>query len=156
MVIWFYLACLITHSEIIHGDFKYKGDKEVGINYNMKLVRIPLSEPTEKQYEFLELFFSSYNDIIKCIKEQEEFSEILQHIKTYDSIEDLKNNYNERINRNKDITRGSINGYIKKLKKTSAIETMTNPDNKVEKIIKITFLGIAFVLNYLFNKFIQK
>ena len=156
MVIWFYIACLITDTDVIHGDFKYEEDTEVGINYNMNLVRIPLSELTEKQYEFLELFCSNYEDIINCIKKQKEFSEILKYTKSYDSIEMLKNSYNERINKNKDITRGSINGYLKKLKKISAIETMVNPDNKIEKKIKITYLGIAFVLKYLWNNLLQK
>ena len=156
MVIWFYIACLITHTDVKHGDFKYKGDVEVGINYNMNIVRIPLSEPTEKQFEFLELFFSNFDDIRKCIKNQEKFSEILQYVKGYDSIENLKNSYNERINKHRDITRGSINGYLNKLKKISAIETMVNPENKVEKVIKITYLGIAFVINHLFNNFLHK
>jgi len=151
MVIWCYISCLITNTNIIHGDFKYKGKKAVGINDNMKLVGIPLSRPTEKQFEFLELFFTSYNDIIDMLEDYKPFEDLMSHVKTYNSIEDLRIAYGLKIN-NKEITRGSINGYIQKLKSISALETMVNPETKIEKIIKITYLGIAFVLNYLVNK----
>ena len=72
-------------------------------------------------------------------------------IKSFDSIEDLKIAYGIKIN-NQEITRGSINGYLKKLKKKSAIETMVNLESKIEKKIQITYLGITYVLNYLFKK----
>jgi hypothetical protein len=155
MVVWFYIACLITDTDIIHGDFKYKGDMEVGITYNMNLARIPFIEPTDKQYEFLELFFTSFEEIMKCIENQKPFDTILEHIKVYDSIESLKDRYNQQINKGKDITRGSINGYLNKLKKISAIETTINPENKLEKKIEITYLGISFVLNYIYNKYMK-
>jgi len=151
MVIWCYLGCLITNTDIIHGDFKYKGKEAVGINYNMNLVRIPLTTPTEKQYEFLELFFTSYRDIVEIMKNQESFDKILTCIRNFESIEDLRKAYGKKI-KNEEITRGSINGFIKKLKKISVLETMVNQETKIEKKIKITYIGIAFVLKYLFQK----
>ena len=154
MVIWVYISCLITNTDIIHGEFKYKGKNAVGISDNMNLVRFPLSTPTEKQFEFLELFFTSYDDVMIIMRQNESFEKIMFHIRSYNSIEDLKIAYGKKINK-KEITRGSINGYIKKLKKKSALETMVNPESKIEKKIKISYLGIAYVLNYLFNKINQ-
>ena len=151
MVIWVYISCLITNTEIVHGNFKYKGKDAVGIIDNMNLVRIPLSTLTERQFEFLELFFTSYDDVMEIMRQNESFEKLMSHIRSYNSIEDLKIAYGKKIN-NREITRGSINGYLKKLKKKSAIESMINPESRIEKKIQITYLGIAYVLNYLFNK----
>jgi len=62
MVIWLYIACSITNTEIIHGDFIYEGSKEVGIYRNMELPTIPFQVITDKQFEFLELFFNTYKN----------------------------------------------------------------------------------------------
>jgi len=57
IVIWFNIASIIADIEIIHGDFKYKGNVEVGITQNFNLIRIPFNIPTLMQFEFLMLFF---------------------------------------------------------------------------------------------------
>ncbi len=41
---------------------------------------------------------------------------------------------------------GSINGYIQKLNKISALNIYPNPKDKKEKAIKISYLGIAYFL----------
>ncbi|MFW9989855.1 MAG: hypothetical protein ACFFC3_14485, partial [Candidatus Odinarchaeota archaeon] len=61
MVIWLYIACTITNTEIIHGDFKYKENVEVGITRNMNLVRLSLNTPTIMQFEFL------FYQIFQCL-----------------------------------------------------------------------------------------
>ena len=50
----------------------------------------------------------------------------------------------------KELTRGSINGYLKKMKKLSLIKSSPNPENRKEKIIQITYLGIAYFLHELY------
>ena len=50
------------------------------------------------------------------------------------------------------LTRGSINGYIKKLQNLSTLEISPNPEDKKEKTITISYLGIAFFLQNLYNK----
>jgi len=57
MSIWFYLACSITNTKIIHADYKYEGNEEVGINSNVEIITLPFNNITDKQFEFLELFF---------------------------------------------------------------------------------------------------
>ncbi|MEJ2277391.1 MAG: hypothetical protein P8Y70_06530, partial [Candidatus Lokiarchaeota archaeon] len=44
--IWFYIACSITNTKIIHGDFIYEGNREAGIISNMELITIPFESIT--------------------------------------------------------------------------------------------------------------
>ena len=62
MDIWFYIACSLTNTRLIHGDFIYEKNEEVGIYSNVELTTIPFPSLTNKQFEFLELFFNDYND----------------------------------------------------------------------------------------------
>ncbi|MHA1491875.1 MAG: hypothetical protein ACTSRI_19755 [Promethearchaeota archaeon] len=156
IIVWFYIACSITNTEIIHGDFKYRGDKEVGITQNMNLVRIPLDTPTKMQFEFLNLFLKNPKNVIPIMKKEQTIDSLLSNIKSFDSIEDLKEAFNNRRTINEKITRGSINGYIKKLKHISAITTRKNYDNMKEKIIEITYIGISFIINNIFKLYRKK
>jgi len=52
----------------------------------------------------------------------------------------------------KNIGRGTINGYIQQLKKKSLLNLSVNPDNKKEKSIEISYLGIAYFLNELYKR----
>ncbi len=156
MVIWFYIACTITNTEIIHGDFKYKDNIEVGITRNMNLIRLSLNPPTMMQFEFLKLFFTNHEDIIFSLRNQDIFDSLLPNIKAYESIEDLKESFNKNRKSSEQITRGSINGYLKKLKSMSAIVLYKNPKNQKEKRIEISYIGISFVLNHLFNSYKNK
>ena len=156
MIIWFYIACTINNTEIIHGDFKYKENIEVGITRNMSLVRLSLNTPTMMQFEFLKLFFTNHNEVITALKNQDNFDSLLSSIKSFESIESLKESFNNKRKNDDQITRGSINGYIKKLKHMSAIILYKNPNNEKEKRIEITYLGISFIINYIFNNYMKK
>lgn len=156
MIIWFYIACTITNTEIIHGDFKYRENIEVGIIKNMNLVRIPLSTPTMMQFEFLKLFFTNPEKIVTVLKDQDDFDSLLLMVKSFESIKDLKDKFNKRRKNGEQITRGSINGYIKKLKHMSAITLYNNPDNEKEKRIEITHIGISFIINHFFYVYMKK
>ena len=156
MIIWFYIACTITNTEIIHGDFKYKENIEVGITRNMNLVRIPLNTPTRMQFEFLKLFITNPEKIITALKNQDNFNSLLSSIKFFESIEVLKDTFNNKRKNEEKITRGSINGYIKKLRHMSAITLYKNPENKKEMRIEITYIGISFMINYILNNYMKK
>jgi len=156
MAIWFYIACTITNTEIIHGDFKYKENIEVGIIQNMNLVRLSLNSPTIMQFEFLKLFFINHENIITALRNQDTFNSLLSNIKSFESIEDLKESFNNKKKNDEQITRGAINGYIAKLKHMSAITLYKNPENKKEKRIEITYIGISFIINHIFNNYMKK
>lgn len=49
--------------------------------------------------------------------------------------------------REESLTRGSINGYIQLLSKLSALRIYPNPDDKKEKAIEISYLGISYFLH---------
>jgi len=61
----------------------------------------------------------------------------------------LTNVFNKK--KRKNIGRGTINGYIQQLKKKSILNLNVNPDNKKEKSIEISYLGIAYFLNELYK-----
>ena len=153
MVIWLYIACSITSTRIIHGDFIYEGSKEVGIYSNMDLPTIPFPLISYKQFEFLELFFSTYDDYHDFFKPELTFNDnlLLYNRKKYNSLEEIKKALENR--REESLTRGSINGYIQKLNKISALNIHPNPKDKKEKTIEISYLGIAHFLNKLFNNY---
>jgi len=148
--IWFYISCCLTNMRIIHGEYKYEGDKEIGIYYNIDFQKIPIKIPTEKQFEILELFFMDCKTIKKILYNQEPFEKLLGIVVNYKSIEELRKEYERRIK--KEISRGALYGYFYRLKENSAIRLYSNPENKVETSVEITYLGIAYVLYFLFNK----
>ena len=152
MVIWLYIACSITSTRIIHGDFIYERSEEVGIYSNMDLPTIPFPLISDKQFEFLELFFSTYDNYHDFFKPELTFNDnpLLYNRKMYISIEELKNALDNK--RNESLTRGSINGYIQKLNKISALNIYPNLKDKKEKTIEISYLGISHFLNKIIKR----
>jgi hypothetical protein len=153
MVIWLYIACSITSTRIIHGDFIYEGREEVGIYSNMDLPTIHFPLISDKQFEFLELFFSNYDNYHDFFKPELTFNDnlLLVNRRKYNSLEDIKKALENK--RDESLTRGSINGYIQKLNKISALNIHPNPKDKKEKTIEISYLGIAHFLNKLIKNY---
>lgn len=156
MIIWFYIACSITNTRVIHGDFIYEGSKEVGIYSNMNLPTIPFQVLTDKQFEFLELFFNKYSTYRDFFSPNLSFNDnpLLSSRKKFFSLEVLKQTLEKK--REESLTRGSINGYIQILSKISALTINPNPDDKKEKTIEISYLGIAYFLHKIFVKNLSK
>ncbi len=152
MNIWFYIACSITNINVIHGDFIYEGNKEVGIYSNMNLLTFPFQLLTDKQLEFLELFFNNYNDYRNFLTPELSFNDnsILSNRKKYKSLEELREALEKK--RNESLSRGSVNGFIQKLSKISALNIYPNPKDKKEKTIEISYIGIAYFLHKLSKK----
>jgi len=152
MVIWLYIACSITNTKIIHGDFIYEGSREVGIYSNMSIPTIPFQIITDKQQEFLELFFNTYDTYRDFFNPDLSFNnnQLLFKRKKYNSLEELREAL--EIKRNGSLSRGSINGYVQKLSKISALNIYPNPDDKKEKAIEISYIGIAYFLHKLILK----
>ncbi len=152
MVIWLYIACSITNTKIIHGDFIYEGSKEVGIYRNMELPTIPFQLITDKQFEFLELFFNTYKSHHDFFNPDLTFNDnqLFSVRKKYTSLETLKEKLEEK--RGNSLSRGSINGFIQKLKRISALNIFPNPKDKKEKTIEISYIGIAYFLRKLFKE----
>ena len=150
MVIWLYIACSITNTNIIHGDFIYEGRNEVGIYSNMNLPTIPFQLITDKQLEFLELFFEKYDNYREFFDPDLAFNDnmLLFMRKKYNSLEEIKEALENK--RNSSLSRGSINGFIQKLSKISALNVYPNPKDKKEKTIEISYIGIAYFLHKLF------
>ena len=155
MTIWFYLACSITKTKVIHGDFIYEGKEEVGILSNIELVKIPFKQITDKQFEFLGLFFKKHDSFNDFFTKNLNFNEnpLLSKTKKFKSLEELKKELEAK--RNEALSRGSINGYIQKLNSLSALNITPNPNDKKEKMISISFLGISIFLQKLITKFIE-
>jgi len=153
MVIWLYIACSITNTKIIHGDFIYEESREVGIYSNMELPTIPFQIITDKQFEFLELFFSTYENYDEFFNPDLPFDDnlLLSQQKKFDSLEILKGALESK--RDESLTRGSINGYIQKLNKISALNIYPNPKDKKEKTVEISYLGIAYFLHKLITRY---
>lgn len=152
MDIWFYVACSITDTKIIHGDFIYEKNKEVGIYSNLELQTIPFQTLTDKQFEFLELFFNEYNESAQFFEPGLSFNNnpLLYNRKKYQSLEELKS-VMEKV-RKTTISRGSLNGFVQKLSTISALNIYPNPSDKKEKSIEISYFGIAYFLQTLFQK----
>jgi len=142
----------MTSTKIIHADYRYEGNEEVGINSNVELITLPFNNITEKQFEFLELFFEPNYSVDDFFSQEFSFNEhpVLTKIEKYNSLEQLRTALEER--KGSPLTRGSINGYIKKLQNLSTLEISPNPEDKKEKTITISYLGIAFFLQNLYNK----
>jgi hypothetical protein len=152
MDIWFYIACSITNTQIIHGDFIYEKNQEVGINSNVELTTVPFPSLTSKQFEFMELFFEKYEDTFQYFQPDLSFNqnELLRAQKKYDSLEDIKDALESK--RKATISRGVINGFIQKLERISAIILYPNEEDKKERSIEISYLGIAYFLDALHSK----
>ena len=148
--IWLYLACSITNTRIIHGDFVYDDGVEVGINKNDILKTISLGKLTPKQFEFLKIFFSSYKDPLQFFNNKLSFDEnpLLSKRIKYESIEQLRIALN-KLRNGEEITRGAINGFINKLNRIAALDIMNERQNKKE--VSISFIGISFFLEKLIN-----
>lgn len=149
MDIWFYIACSLTNTRLIHGDFVYEKNEEVGIYSNIELTMIPFPSLTDKQFEFLELFFNDYNKYTEFFLPERSFNEneLLINRKCYDSLEDIKQALETK--RKAGISRGSINGFIRKLENISALTRYPNPKDKKERSIEISYIGIAYFLDML-------
>jgi len=152
MDIWFYIACCISITRLIHGDFIYEKNQEVGIYSNIELTTIPFPSITDKQFEFLELFFEKYNDYKEFFLPERSFNEnqLLTNRKRYDSLEDIKEALEAE--RKVEISRGSINGFIRKLENISALTLYPNPEDRKEKSIEISYIGIAYFLHDIYKK----
>ena len=150
MIIWLYIACSITNTKIIHGNFIYEGSREVGIYSNMIIPTIPFQLITDKQLEFLELFFNHYDTYRDFFKPDLSFNDnqLLIKRKKYKSLEEIKGALESK--RNGSLSRGSINGFVQKLSKISAINIYPNPKDKKEKTIEISYIGIAYFIHKLF------
>jgi len=148
MDIWFYIACSITNTRIIHGDFIYEKNEEVGIYSNVELTTVPFPSLTDKQFEFLELFFHDYQDYTEFFQPELSFNKntLLTNRKKYVSLEDIKEALETK--RNATISRGVINGFIQKLEKISSVILYPNPEDKKEKSIEISYLGIGYFLQH--------
>ncbi|MEE9378143.1 MAG: hypothetical protein V3V33_08915 [Candidatus Lokiarchaeia archaeon] len=118
----------------------------------MNLLTIPFQLLTDKQFEFLELFFNNYNDYRNFFTPELSFNDnsILSNRKKYNSLEELREALESK--RNESLSRGSINGYVQKLSKISALEIYPNPKDKKEKTIEISYIGIAYFLHKLILK----
>ena len=151
MDIWFYVACSITNTRIIHGDFIYEKNEEVGIYSNLELTTVPFPSLTDKQFEFLELFFHDYKAYTEFFQPKLSFNEneLLTNRKKYVSLEDVKEAL--EIKRKITISRGAINGFIQKLEKVSAINLYPNPEDNKERSIEISYLGIGYFLQKLYT-----
>ena len=156
MGIWLYIGCSITNTRVIHGDFIYEGSKEVGIYSNMSLPTIPFQLLTDKQFEFLELFFNNYDTYHDFFTSDLSFNNnpLLSNRKRFNSLEILKETLEKK--REESLTRGSINGYIQILNKLSALTIYPNPDDKKEKTIEISYLGISYFLHKMFIKILKE
>jgi hypothetical protein len=152
MDIWFYIACSITNTRIIHGDFIYEKNQEVGINSNVELTTVPFPSLTSKQFEFMELFFEEYVESAQFFEPILSFNqnELLGAQKKYDSLEDIKDALESK--RKATISRGVINGFVQKLERISAITLYPNLEDKKERSIEISYLGIAYFLDALYSK----
>ena len=152
MDIWFYIASSITNTRIIHGDFIYEKNEEVGIYSNVELQTIPFQSLTDKQFEFLELFFNEYNNFSQFFEPELSFNNnpLLHKRQKYQSLKQLKV-VMEKV-RKTSISRGALNGFIQKLTLISALNINTNPLDKKEKSIEISYFGIAYFLHTLFQK----
>jgi len=150
MDIWIYIAASITNSRIIHGDFIYNQNIEVGIHKNDDLDTLYLSSLTSRQFEFLKLFFKPFETPLDFFKmKMLDFNEnsLLNNCRSYNSIEEIRFALNRQ--RGKKLTRGAINGYIDKLNRISAL-TIT-PEDQNKKKISISYIGIAFFQRELFK-----
>ncbi len=153
MDIWFYIASSITNTRVIHGDFIYEKNEEVGIYSNVELQTIPFQSLTDKQFEFLELFFNEYHNYSQFFEPELSFNNnpLLYDGQKYQSLKQLMA-VMEKV-RKTSISRGALNGFIQKLTLISALNINTNPLDKKEKSIEISYFGIAYFLHTLFQNF---
>ncbi|HDZ18741.1 hypothetical protein LCGC14_0493050 [marine sediment metagenome] len=147
MNIWIYIAASITKSRIIHGNFIYNENIEVGIHKNDDLDTLYFSSLTSKQLEFMKLFFNRSKNALDFFRLDFNENLLLRVPKSYNSIEEIKLSLNKQ--RGKKLTRGAINGYIMKLNRISAL--VITPEDQNKKSITISYIGIAFFLKAIFK-----
>ncbi len=132
--IWFYIAAALTNTRVIHADYKYEKDKEIGINKNNDLAKLPFFKITQKQFEFLELFFptySSYTDFFAPNLRFDENKRLINTIK-FSSFKNLQTELIAKRKATKTLSRGIINGFVQKLNKLSALNLTTKNFIKVK------------------------
>jgi len=154
MIVWFYIASCISNTRVIHGYFKYKDGKESGLNFNFDIMNIPFKSLTDKQLEFLELFFNKYDSYEDFFSPNLTYNEnpLLETI-TYSSVEKLTEALKQK--RKDSTSRGAVDGFIQKFSELSGINTYPNPEDKKETSVEISFLGIALFLNAIYNKYVK-
>jgi len=86
--------------------------------------------------------------LLKLILSKESYNYLLFKRKKYKSLEQIKEALESK--RNGSLSRGSINGFIQKLSKISALDIYPNPEDKKEKTIEISYIGVAYFLHKLF------
>jgi len=155
IIVWFYIASCITDARVIHGYFKYKNGVESGLNYNFDMVRIPFKPLTDKQLQFLELFFKKFKSYNKFFSPNLAYNEnpLINETIIYESIEKLTEALKQK--RKDSTSRGAVDGFVQKFSQINGVETFPNPENKKETSVKITYLGIALFLNEIYNKYIK-
>jgi len=123
----------------------------VGIYSNLLLHTIPFQTLTDKQFEFLELFFNDYDEPVQFFDPSLSFNAnpLLYTRKKYQSLEELKAVMETA--RKTTISRGSLNGFVQKLSTISALNIYPNLADKKEKSIEISYFGIAYFLHALFQ-----
>ena len=123
-----------------------------GIYSNLILHTIPFQTLTDKQFDFLKLFFNDYDKPAQFFDPNLSFNKnpLLSNRKKYQSLEELKSVMETA--RKTTISRGSINGFVQKLSESSALTIYPNPTNKKEKSIEISYFGMAYFLHALFQK----
>jgi len=123
----------------------------VGIYSNLLLHTIPFQTLTDKQFKFLELLFGDYQDRKQFFQPELPFNqnELLHTQNKYDSLEDIKEALETK--RKSTISRGVINGFVQKLERISAITLYPNLEDKKERSIEISYLGIAYFLDALYS-----
>ena len=104
----------------------------------MELPTLPFQLITDKQFEFLQLFFNGYENYHLFFNPELLFNnnQLLTNRKKYTSLEILKEKLEQK--RGNSLSRGSINGFIQKLNKISALNIYPNPEDKKEKTIELS------------------
>ena len=100
----------------------------------------------------MELFFNTYDTYRDFFNPDLSFNDnlLLFKRKKYNSLEEIKEALEGK--RKKSLSRGSINGFVQKLSKISALDIYPNPKDKKEKTIEISYIGIAYFIHKLFLK----
>ena len=98
------------------------------------------------------MFFNTYSNYQDFFQPDLSFNDnpLLFNRNKYNSLEEIREALQNK--RKEPLTRGSINGYIQKLSKISALKIYQNPQDKKEKTIELSYLGIAYFLQKLNEK----
>ncbi|MEJ2279619.1 MAG: hypothetical protein P8Y70_18040, partial [Candidatus Lokiarchaeota archaeon] len=101
----------------------------------------------------LSYFFREFEDFRLFFSEDYTFDKnpLISQREKFKSLKELRETLEKEKNK-KNYSRGAINGYVKKLNRISALKIYPNPEDKKEKTIEISYLGIAFFLHRLYEK----